>query len=418
MRKKSSLMLFVTTLILAASLVGFLPSSLSLVFDNFDDNVTDPTKWITSVTGTALTILEEQGQLQIALSANAEDAPGQGYFGASYISVCQLQGDFDLQVDYLLLDWPSNNGARVALSLDSNQSPPREYNAARVSFGNADFPEEPRDAYFFGDVDTVTEIVATDHLSGTLRIQRSDSLLIGYYRNGESWVALDTMTVTPANLHFGVSAWSQSYAFAKQKTTVAFDNLTILQGEIICPGATTPTLIATAAATETASATPALTRTPEISHSYLPVALQQPTPTPTVTPTASSTPTPTRTPTPTAVARPLLQDGYYFAEFSDGEEGSMSFRVSGNGTKAFSGSFLINKQSPYCNPVGYVFYDTVAIKNGAFQFFADAGSLAIIAEIKCVSVSPTSASCTATHFRSAAGQFGFCGVAAGIASRR
>lgn len=226
------------------------------------------------------------------------------------------------------------------------------------------------------------------------------------------------MPVTPAGLYFGLSAWSQSYAFAKQKATVAFDNLTILQGELICPGAATPTLIATAPATSMATATPTLTRTSETSQSYLPVIIQQPTATPTVTPTASPTPTPTRTPTPTAVARPLLQDGYYFAEFSDGEEGSMSFRVSGNGTKAFSGSFLINKQSPYCNPVGYVFYDTVAIKNGALQFFADAGSLAVIAEIKCASVTPASASCTATHFRTATGQFGFCGVAAGIASRR
>lgn len=167
MRKKPSLILFVTIL-LAASLVGFLPSTLSVIFDNFDDNTADLTKWITSATGTAPTITEEQGRLQIAFPANSEDAPGQGYFGASYISVCQLHGDFDLQVEYLLLDWPPTNGVRVALSLDSNQSPPREYNAGRVSFGNADFPGEPREAYFYGDVDIVTEIVATGHLSGTL----------------------------------------------------------------------------------------------------------------------------------------------------------------------------------------------------------------------------------------------------------
>lgn len=417
MRKRSSLILFVTILILAVSLVGFLPSSFSIIFDDFDDNATDPAKWITSVTGDKPTIAEKQSRLEIALPANSEDAPGQGYFGASYISVCQLQGDFDLQVEYWLLNWPAGNGVRVALSLDSNQSPPREYNAARVSFGNMDFPEEPREAYLYGGADTVNEIVTTGHLSGTLRIQRSAALLTGYYMDQESWVILDTILVTPANLHFGVSTWSHNYAFADQNVTVAFDNLTILQGEIMCPGVSTPTathtLIATSAATQTITTTPTPTNTSAVHFVHLPLISQWPTPTPTATPAPTPIPTQTPTSTPTSGLPPILKNGDYEATLTDGVAGWIRFRITDNGATASNASFLMQRNLPGCYTVSYNFIGTKPIANGRFNFVVT-DSVSILARLTCISESTTSASCSA-YRPYPDGWLGLCGSADGLA---
>jgi hypothetical protein len=38
-------------------------------------------------------------------------------FGARLVSVFQLHGDFDIQVDFSLPQWPDYNGMRVAIGL-------------------------------------------------------------------------------------------------------------------------------------------------------------------------------------------------------------------------------------------------------------------------------------------------------------
>lgn len=62
---------------------------------------------------------EVNRRVEVSHSASAS-----GYiFYSQYKSTCGLKGDFDIQVDYKLLEWPSANGIRVGLAVqDKSQS--------------------------------------------------------------------------------------------------------------------------------------------------------------------------------------------------------------------------------------------------------------------------------------------------------
>jgi hypothetical protein len=58
--------------------------------------------WRTSITGSGPTVTQANGQLEITLPAGTALGP-EGYAIASVFSSCRFPGDFDMQVDYLLL---------------------------------------------------------------------------------------------------------------------------------------------------------------------------------------------------------------------------------------------------------------------------------------------------------------------------
>jgi hypothetical protein len=223
-------------------------------------------------------------------------------------------------------------------------------------------------------------------------------------------------------LYFGLNAWSHNYAFDDQDVRLAFDNLSILQGEVICPdGQVTPTatMIATA---PTLPATMTASPTPETYYVRLPAVRQQPTATPTSTPTPTRTPrdtaTPTSTPTvtPTEEPRPTLADGSYVAALDGGADGWIRFRIIDNGTRATSAGFLISHNNPLCYPIAHTFGGSTGIGNGRINFVYTDG-VSLLAQLTCVSKSATTASCRA--FKPfPQGVYAFCGIATGMAHRQ
>ena len=154
---------------------------------------------------------------------------------------------------------------------------------------------------------------------------------------------------------------------------------------------------------------------------YLPIVIKQVPPTPTSTPTNTPTstqtliPTPTQTPTPTSAPSPMLQDGYYLAEFANG--GFIQFSVKDNGTIAYGAGFLVRIAS-FCPWGAYTFGGSVSINNGTFQFIAvDFYNRALLARLSCGSISTTQALCSAVRFGVSTG--GTCTPSAsGVATKR
>jgi hypothetical protein len=317
------------------------------IFDDFDDGTTDTSKWMINVTGDhPPSIAEEEGHLAITLAAEAAADPSAGFVGAGYISACPLVGDFDIQVDYNLINWPEKNGVRVALSLDSNQETPREYNAVRASLGNNDVGAPPHEVYLYDAPQFVGGIAETAHMSGTLRMVRSNTILTDYYLGGASWIPIHQREATAADLYFGLSVWSHDNAFADTEVKLAFDNMVVNQGTIICPVETdtptpsaTPTATATATATPTGTSTATATPTPTTTSTttpvptrsptrvaYLPSLHNEPTPTPTSTPTETPTQvnTPTKTPHPSPTHTPTATRRAAAVEVLDNDSGYVS----------------------------------------------------------------------------------------------
>jgi uncharacterized repeat protein (TIGR01451 family) len=211
------------------------------VYDNFDDNTTDPSLWYIELRDSGPTASETNQRLELTLPANSAGDD----FAAWYDSACQLRGDYDIQVDYELLTWPLASGARIGLT--DNHA-----NMHRVSSGTQpndyNYPGGP-DFYMtiFDTPDHVVGITPTSDLFGKLRLQRvGDTINTFYFANG-SWV-LDASNSDPAytaDTPFALGAWSADSVFTDQEVKVAFDNMMVNAGELVCPNTPAPDLAIT-----------------------------------------------------------------------------------------------------------------------------------------------------------------------------
>jgi hypothetical protein len=196
-------------------------------YDDFNDNAVSTFLWSTGVGGSGPVLSETGSRLEVSIPSSSNNN-GQTGFSAGLGSTCKLKGDFDIQVDYSLPTWPSANGVRVGLGTVSGP-------VERVSFGSTqDYYGWPREVYLTHFSDGVQGIAQTADLSGKLRLVRTGNTATGYYSSNGAWVPVDTGPSSAADTAFSFSAWSHDYTFTKQDVKVAFDNLIINKGELLC----------------------------------------------------------------------------------------------------------------------------------------------------------------------------------------
>jgi uncharacterized repeat protein (TIGR01451 family) len=208
------------------------------VYDNFNDNFTDPALWSIEIKDSGPIASETNQRLEITLTA---DSIGDD-FAAWYLSACQLRGDYDIQVDYEVLTWPYANGVRIGLADD-------HVNMQRVSPGRQpyDYPEGEIYLTTFDTADHVVGITSTSDLSGKLKLVREGNTLSSYYFTDNAWT-LDASYTDPAysqETYFYIGSFSGNPAFAEQEVKIAFDNLIINTGELVCPTTPEPDLAIT-----------------------------------------------------------------------------------------------------------------------------------------------------------------------------
>ncbi len=221
------------------------PSAGGLL-DDFDDNSFNPSLWSPYTQGTGPSISVVNQRVEITLPANSkDDNSSMPTIAGRYSSRCTLIGDFDIQVDYELLDWPDSNGVRVGLGVPGGMT-------ERVSFGPSwDYPYQPREVYLTHFADGVFGITETSNRSGKLRAVRTGSDLSGYYFNNSNWNLIRKYaTSTTSEGWFTIDIWSANSIFKSQNVRVAFDNVIVNRGKLACsdttPPITTPVISGTA----------------------------------------------------------------------------------------------------------------------------------------------------------------------------
>lgn len=243
MRTTQSLTLVL--LILVVPLVALLtfPSHPMLVThalaQNSSNNVFDPSLWKTFQQGNGPTVTETNQSLVITIPSSSTNDPTIGGFGAGIGSLCQLRGDFDLQVAFQLLVWPPQNGVRVGLgpSVGGLGDASTPFAVERDSFSPSDtFPSE---YYVTHLLDGVSGLTHANDSSGFLRITRTGSFASGYYLNGTNWVQIHSGPVVTSDVGFGFGAWSHDYLFSRQTEKVVMNNFTLNSGQMLCPTLTT-----------------------------------------------------------------------------------------------------------------------------------------------------------------------------------
>lgn len=209
------------------------------VYDNFDDNATDKSEWKSETGGTGTTINEVGQRLEISHEATASGSP---FFG-QYVSTCKISGDFDIQVDYQLLQWPSTNGIVVGLAV-RDPSTSSIWATERVSVGenerylaNGEIASAGDEAYFAssnGISDRGEAIISgmtfTTDTSGTLRQVRSGSTITGY--SGSDMIGTFT-SASIDDVHFILASWGYDISFGDTDVKVAFDNMKINSGSLV-----------------------------------------------------------------------------------------------------------------------------------------------------------------------------------------
>ena len=186
--------------------------------DDFNDNILESSRWTAYVNPTGIgTVIERNGRLEVTLN------PGAANVGVT--GKCFVAGDFDMQVDLLLLSWPPNNNQTVSLGLaDLGSGTFGLYNVQRFSGAV--------ESYMMVLPEGLVASASASGTGGKLRWVRSGSTLTGYYDNGAGFVALASTTVptVPTRVVLNVGSFSPVGA----AIFVAFDNFSVKGGTVTC----------------------------------------------------------------------------------------------------------------------------------------------------------------------------------------
>jgi hypothetical protein len=138
---------------------------------------------------------------------------------------CTLSGDFDVQVDYKLLNWPAQNFYTVRLAAqDLPQGDIGLVGVYRNSYADENYQFRSQ----VGLAGLVS--VSTVDTSGTLGLRRSGSIISGYNSHG---------TISSASTVQGPTGFVIDFATPSPTSplnvAIAFDNFKVNSGTVNCP---------------------------------------------------------------------------------------------------------------------------------------------------------------------------------------
>lgn len=199
-----------------------LPQLAAPFVDGFDDGRIDSAQWHQIVSGTGVSIAESGGRLVVDFAAGA--VPG-GQFNqiATHAGLqCQLAGDFDMQVEYALLDWPATNGLQAFLS-------------GFTTFTSAQVLREskPWGERYSSWIDPSFAATDTGDVAGSLRLTRTGGVVTASYLGGGGWTVLNS-AARPESMTAGVGA-GDFQTFSGLHVRVGFDDFRIASGALTCP---------------------------------------------------------------------------------------------------------------------------------------------------------------------------------------
>jgi hypothetical protein len=159
----------------------------ALVLDDFNDNMLDGSIWtdLSSGVGTAQ---ETNQRYEISFPDDRGLASG----SALLISRSSFEGDFDFELSFELIEFPSFTGARVQLV------------ASPLFWMEAVAGDQ---TYYFSNLGAGPAMIPTGDTSGKLRITRVADTATSYYWDGSDWVVVTTRTgVSTQDVTFNVGA--------------------------------------------------------------------------------------------------------------------------------------------------------------------------------------------------------------------
>ncbi len=228
MRASAQITRTATAFVLCLPLLVATSVSAQVFVDDFNDDSIDPNVWSVELYGFGAEVAEQNQELEFTMLA---DASG-GEFGARLTSVFLLRGDFDIQIDFSLLEWPYYNGVRMAIAITDALYD--DYGMERSSL-SASEPLGAQEVYVADFTSGPIQLVPTQDFSGRVRLVRSGPMQTGYYYGASGWIPILTGPAPTEDMAIQLHAWSHDYAFQHQVVRSALDNFSIMSGEILWP---------------------------------------------------------------------------------------------------------------------------------------------------------------------------------------
>jgi Tol biopolymer transport system component len=198
--------------------------------DAFDGDRIDPFWGSPFLTGTGPSMSEANGRLEVSVPSNTLNDPTLGFAALTVNGQCHLLGDFDIQVDYQLLQWPPQSGVEVDFITND---------IVNGSFGDGHgmFVFDPGggtgvSTAFPGPINT---FVPAPESSGTLRMVRVGTTLTAYRLTPTGWSALQSTTDAANEIAMSLTVFSNVPQFSHPDVKVAYDNFRVNGGTFSCP---------------------------------------------------------------------------------------------------------------------------------------------------------------------------------------
>jgi TolB protein len=206
---------------------GATPADVSTLrapfLDTFDGG--DSRFWYVIQSGTGAANTEANGQLVTTLAPDSVQGGQYDQIETHWGTQCRLAGDFDVQADYRLIEWPVANGVQAALSSFAGPS-----NVAFMTIRESQAWGEQYSAWIPQDFTSV----ATGDSGGTLRLERQGDTAVSSYWSGVNWISLASgpTATDPATISLGASSFMNR--FTHQEVKMVWDNFRINSGTISC----------------------------------------------------------------------------------------------------------------------------------------------------------------------------------------
>jgi hypothetical protein len=214
---------------LCAAAVSVSPALAASPLDSTFPSQPSPFLWTPWVTGNGPTWAFVNGRLELSLPPASNGST----FGAGITSECSLRGDFDISLEFLLLDWPLRNGVRTGIATSLGAVERTSFSPLEGGLG---------ETYLTHFADGVFPI-ATDDTAGTVRLVRATDpatgaiTLTGYRMTADGgWAEIHGYSTSGDDAAVSLQAWSHDWAFAPQGQTVraAFTSFQVRSGRLVC----------------------------------------------------------------------------------------------------------------------------------------------------------------------------------------
>jgi hypothetical protein len=193
--------------------------------DTFDTPV-DSSFWHT-INDPGGTVGVSDGRLVASISGSAVPGGQYNQVDEHIGSQCNLNGDFDYQVDYTLLVWPDFGGLSAQLSAF--------FADAAVARQSQAF-SPPFNQQYSGWATTGFGSFTSSDTSGTFRLVRVNGIVSAYVRSASipDW-RLVASGSAPGSTVYGMGLWAPGDQFQHQDGSVAYDNFRLTSGAVTCP---------------------------------------------------------------------------------------------------------------------------------------------------------------------------------------